>query len=280
MLGFRNKEGTALAYGKSDNCYVLDGKHHEDGESKADPRYKYSPTHSEPAVCCVPNYGRNFTYFLEQMWMKKENGIAAVMFGPSQLTTQIDGSNISIEQITNYPMSDEVIFKFTMDVPKTFNFYIRKPNWSNGVVDESAFGGFENGYYVVSRKWKTGDTLTVEFNNEIKINTTNNDDVYTQKGPLVYAYEIQHREEAIKKYENGFSDYYCFPTSSGYENLMLSKDSNFQLKSEVNTNSFYNSEWYLEGQLFDSSKNKNVNVQLVPMGKTVLRRVTFPNFIY
>ena len=77
MLGSRNKSGTALADGTLDNCYTMDGHHHENGERTADPRYKYSPTHSEPAVCCVPNYGRNMTYFLNQMWMRSPGGIAA-----------------------------------------------------------------------------------------------------------------------------------------------------------------------------------------------------------
>ena len=26
LLGFRNKTGTAISYGKSDNCYILDGE--------------------------------------------------------------------------------------------------------------------------------------------------------------------------------------------------------------------------------------------------------------
>ncbi|MEM6380779.1 MAG: beta-L-arabinofuranosidase domain-containing protein, partial [Bacteroidota bacterium] len=33
MMGFRNEDGTAITYGKGDNCYILDGKHH--GEHKA-----------------------------------------------------------------------------------------------------------------------------------------------------------------------------------------------------------------------------------------------------
>ncbi|WP_299365793.1 beta-L-arabinofuranosidase domain-containing protein [Winogradskyella sp.] len=275
MLGFRNEEGTAITYGKTDNCYVLDGHHHENGESREDPRYKYSPTHSEPAVCCVPNYGRNFTYFLEQMWMKKEDGIAVTMFGPSRLTIKVDESEISIEQITNYPMSDEVTFKFSMDTPKTFKFYVRQPKWSDGIEDESVFEGFENGYYMISKEWRNQDTLTVRFKNEIKVHSANNDEVYLQKGPLVYALEIPHIEETIKEYENGFRDYYCFPKNKSYEGLTLNETTNFNLKSNLNEATFYGAKLLLQGELFDASNN-SINVQLVPIGKTVLRRVTFP----
>lgn len=276
MLGFRNREGTAITYGKPDNCYILDGHHHENGEAKADPRYKYSPTHSEPAVCCVPNYGRNFTYFLEQMWMKKEDGIVAAMFGPSQLTTQYQGNAISIEQVTNYPMSDEVTFKFTMDAPTTFKLYVRQPGWSDGLVDDSRFDGIENGYYVIDREWKDGDQLTVNFKNSIKINSALNDEVYIQKGPLVYAFEIPHKEESIKDYENGFRDYYCFPTDKSFEGLKFIDDSKFNFNVSNETPSFYNSEMYIQGEMYDTAQNRDVSVRLIPMGKTVLRRVTFP----
>ncbi|WP_422105189.1 beta-L-arabinofuranosidase domain-containing protein [Winogradskyella sp.] len=283
MLGFRNEDGTAITYGKSDNCYVLDGHHYEHGESREDSRYKYSPTHSEPAVCCVPNYGRNLTYFLEQQWMKKGDGIAAVMFGPSKLTTEIDGSKIAIEQITNYPMSDEVTFKFSMATPKTFKFYVRHPNWSDGIEDDSAFDGpdsylEEAGYYVLAKTWQDGDSLTVRFKNNVKVNMANNDEAYIQKGPLVYALEIPHREEAIKTYENGFKDYYCFPTDDTYKHLNLNENSSFKLKTPQVTKAFHNSEWYMEGELFDVSKNTTIKAKLVPIGKTVLRRVTFPKF--
>ena len=41
-------------------------------------------------------------------------------------------------------------------------------------------------------------------------------------GPLVYAYEIPHREESIKSYDlDGFADYYCFPTDDTYKNLKV-----------------------------------------------------------
>ena len=277
MLGFRNKEGTAITYGKSDNCYVIDGKHHENGESRADPRYKYSPTHSEPAVCCVPNYGRNLTYFLEQMWMKTEDGIVVTMFGPSQLTTEINGSDVSIEQITNYPMSDEVTLKFSLDEPKEFKLYVRKPEWSDGIKDESIFDAFENEYYIVTRKWSDGDTLIIKFNNKIEINSANNDEVYLQRGPLVYAFEIPHKVDIIKTYsDKKFVDYYCFPKNEDYKYLTLLEDSKFEWVSGEESTSFYDTNTYLEGQLYNTTNKEEQHVKLIPVGKTVLRKTTFP----
>jgi DUF1680 family protein len=277
MLGARNKEGTAITYSKFDNCYALDGKHHDGDHEKVEPRYKYSPTHSEPAVCCVPNYSRNFPYFLEQIWMKAENGIAAILYGPSKLTTEIKGNTIAIEQITNYPMSDEVTFKFIMEKPMTFDFQIRQPNWSNGLESNMELGDVKDGFYTISKEWKNGDEITIKFNNEIKQHKALNDEVYLQRGPIVFAYEIPHKEETIKTYSKAnYKDYYCLPTNEDFKNLALTSDSNYEIESNLNNASFYDSEWNLKGSLYNTSKNENQEVTLVPIGKTVLRRVTFP----
>ncbi|MEM1001876.1 MAG: beta-L-arabinofuranosidase domain-containing protein, partial [Bacteroidota bacterium] len=275
MLGARNSDGTALTYSKFDNCHVLDGKHHEDGESREEPRYKYSPTHSEPAVCCVPNYTRNLTYFLEQMWMKAPDGVVATLFGPSKLTTLIDGVEVSIEEVTNYPLSDAISFVFTTEQPVEFTFYLRKPEWSNAVQSNVELQLLDNGFYAVTKEWSNGETISISFDNEIQMKTVGNDEVYYQKGPLVYAYEIPHTEQTIKSYgTSGFTDYYCLPKSESYKDLKI-KDSNLSIAEDPEAKGFYDSELALRG-VFTDSDNKDINVQLVPMGKTVLRRVTFP----
>lgn len=277
MLGFRNKEGTAITYGKTDNCHVLDGHHHEHGEKRPDPRYKYSPTHSEPAVCCVPNYGRNFTYFLEQMWMKTNDGVAAIMYGPSQLLTEIDGGKVSIEQITNYPLSNEVTFKFKMETPKTFTFSFRKPEWTKKIVSSQESEDLGNGFHAITKAWQNGDTLTLTFENELQFKEARNKEWYLQQGPLVYAYDIPHKEQTIKSYEGtNFTDYYCFPKTEDYKNLQIIKDGAFSATQDKIAQNFYDSEVYLKGSLFNTATKKEETVKLIPMGKTVLRKVTFP----
>ncbi|TPV35360.1 hypothetical protein FJ651_00100 [Paucihalobacter ruber] len=279
MLGARNSDGTAITYGKTDNCYVLDGKHHQEGKSIDDPRYKYSPTHSEPAVCCVPNYTKNLPTFLDLMYMKKEDGIAIVLFGPSELKTYVDQTKIQIEQETNYPISDEITIKLTIEKPISFTIYLRKPKWSNNmdISIKNASVQLENGYYKIKKEWNTNESFSITFQNDINKITANNGEVYLQRGPLVYAYSIPHREEVIKTYSDSkFRDYYCFPDNRDFVNLKLTKDSKFTLISNGSSNSFYTNHWYLEGELFDSSSSKNIRVNLIPMGKTILRRVTFP----
>jgi len=279
MLGFRNEEGSAIAYGKFDNTYLLDGKHHDHGESRDDPRFKYSPTHSEPAVCCAPNYARNYPYFLEQMWMQAEDGIAAVMYGPSLLSITYQGTSVQINQQTNYPLSDEIVFEFQLETPKEFTFYLRKPSWTKEVIlSENA--ELSNGYYAITKTWKSGDEIRVKFDNTIETKEFQNGESYFQRGPLVFAYEIPHEEKIIKSYEDqNFRDYYCYPKDKSFENLVMKSDnSDFTLvnQNESKSNPWYNQQYYLRGNLYDTKSNATRKTKLLPMGATVLRKVSFP----
>jgi DUF1680 family protein len=282
IMGFRNEQGTALTYGKGDNCYVLDGKHHGEHHSHDDPRYKYSPTHSEPAVCCVPNYTRNFTYFLDQMWMKADYGLAAVMYGPSLLKTKVNNINVSIEQITNYPFSDEIVFIVKTDKPVNFAIYLRKPGWSKSLDVElmDIKPTVQDGYYKIEKEWNSEEEIHVRINQEVKANEFQNGEVYFQRGPLVYAYEIPHTDKTIKSYEGSeFTDYYSFPKEKDYMPRKVKEDklSSFTYNGgtiSVGENPWYQSEYYLKGFLQDAN-GKQKEVKLVPMGSTVLRQVTF-----
>lgn len=276
ILGSRNQDGTAIVYGKLDNCYSLDGKRYVDGNETEDPRFKYSPTHSEPAVCCVPNYARNFSYFLDEMWMKSSNGLIAVMYGPCEVTTRIKGTTVKILQQTNYPLTDVVTFKITMENPTTFTLSFRKPQWSSKLLlnVEDATIEEKSGFYHVTKKWEAKDQLTLSFANKIEQIEASNGEVYFQKGPLVYAYAIPEEEKTIKVYEDtGFRDYYCFPKDAAYKDLALTNVDNFQFVTEDSA-SWYNGKTYLLGTMESSGKQQQV--KLVPMGSTVLRKITFP----
>ena len=268
MLGARNHNGTAISYGKPDNCYKLDGMS-LDGKEK-EVRYKYSPTHSEPAVCCAPNYTRNLSYYLDQMWGAKEAGIAAILYGPSELKTTINNTDVAIEQITTYPYSDKILFKITTSQPVEFTFHFRKPSWVKNMKFDTKEVALENEFYKIKKHWKSGEVIQVEFENEVEAKEFRNGEIYFQRGPIVYALDIPHRKENIKDYKvKGFHDYYCFAENEAYKNFALDKSAlNFAYIADETP--------VLKGDFIDKSTNEFKEVKLIPMGKTVLRRVTFP----
>lgn len=279
ILGFRNDSGTAIAYGKLNNCYIFDGKQYE-GETEWDNNtFKYSPTHSEPAVCCLPNYSRNFGYFLDDMWLKSKDGLVAAMYGPSKLTTQVNGSDVKILQHTNYPLSDSINFKLTLEKPTAFTLQLRKPEWSSelSINVEDATIELKEGFYHITKIWQQTDSLSITFKNYIKQQKANNGEVFLQRGAIVFAYDIPHTEKTIKSYSlTKFKDYYCFPEEETFKGLGLTNASSFKFVSdEQSAKSWYDNKTYLVGQMKVDGKTQE-EVKLVPMGKTVLRRVTFP----
>ena len=287
MLGARNSSGKGITYCKTDNCYILNEKAPQSGFEEHDMRYKYSPTHADAAVCCNPSYGRNFPYFVSNMWMKSDDGLVATLYGPSTVTTNYNGVSLKIEEITNYPFSDDITFAFTSETEVALIIYLRKPNWTTQLNIEVADAEIvqSEGYYGIYKKWKTGDTIQVSFENEIKPVHANNNEIALQRGAIVYALNVPHREEIIKQYEiNGFTDYQVFSTKENYKNLALNTSENknsFGFKhvksDETSTINPWNTQnGQLVGKLFNTKANKFTEVTLIPMGSTVLRRVTFP----
>jgi DUF1680 family protein len=217
--------------------------------------------------------------------MKAEDGFVALLYGPSTLTTNYNGVNLKIEEQTNYPFSDDIKFIITVDKDVDMKIYLRKPNWSKdlNIEIDNAKITQENGYYIIHKTWKTGDTIQISFVNEIFPVVANNSEVAVQRGALVYALEIPHREEVIKEYEiEGFKDYMVFSTDDLYKNLNLVKsenDNSFGLsyvKDKNHQNPWYDGNAHLIGELYNTELEKLIKVKLVPMGGTTLRRVTFP----
>ena len=66
---------TACSYCTQDNRQLVNsaGEGFRDG---------YWPTHG--AACCTLNAGRLMPYFVEGMWMRKDNGLAAMLYRPMQ----------------------------------------------------------------------------------------------------------------------------------------------------------------------------------------------------
>ena len=267
--------GKALSYLNLDNCYKIDGSDSHGNENR---RYKYSPTHEDVAACCAPNYGRVNPYYVSGMWMKAPDGLVAAFYGPSVVTTQINGSDISINEKTNYPFSDTIVFEILSDLSNELKIYFRIPGWSvhtsieaNGVSCDSI-----TGYKILSKKWKKGDQIRMKFNEDITIKTAYDKSVYIQKGPVVYAYKIPAVEKIIKKYNlPGFFDYHFNALISDHASLCL--DCSYKLNSVQLTankiNPWKNPPIAVRAHIV---RNKNSEVvDLIPMGCTILRKTTF-----
>ena len=284
MQGTRMPNGKGITYCKTNNCSRLDYTSPHSGFTEKDPRYKYSPTHSDAAVCCNPNYGRNLPYYVSNMWMKAEDGLAAVLYGPSVLSTSINGVEVKINQQTNYPLSDKIDFNIAVSKPAIFSLYFRKPNWSKKVTVQIDGASVKemNGYLVVDKKWKTGDIIHVSFENEVTPVQTFNNEIALQRGAIVFALAIPHQEKTVRDYKTGgFKDVLILPTNRAYPNFKI-KDTDLKnvfrfqyVEDKKNVDPWYNGNIHLTGNVFNTETQKNETIKLVPLGSTILRKVTF-----
>lgn len=263
-MGATHPVESAICYLKTDNAYILTGGKHGDTTDKHQTRYRYSPVHKEAAVCCVPNAGRIGPYFIQNMWMKDEEGLVATLLGPSELNTTIKGKKVNIESITGYPFDFDFRFKIKTTEGNRFSIKIRKPEWAV-VAYTSLPCEEENGFLVFKKSWKQQDELIIRFEAVVQKNQTSGNEYYFQYGPLVLCHPLGGTEVISKTYTiPGLKEFKCLPqeiTVFEYTGVLPVQDT------------LYNNRFSVEMKA--AGKDQPQLIPLVPMSGTTLRQVTF-----
>lgn len=293
-MGARLPDGTAHAYLKRDNEFNLDypGIFH---------RYRYSPDH-EP-FCCTTRMLSLVPTFVSNMFKRTANGsgIAAVCFGPATVQAEVNGTTVTIEEKTLYPFDGHVEFRVSTDKPVTFEFSVRVPTWAPTaeIQCEGAAITRSGDYYVVKKEWRTGDVVQVAFATPVKAIRWVNNEFALMAGPLVFAAKIEAvpvtydtfpSGATTKELSDGKQPIYGF--SPGKDASMvwdasldgLAPDTTYGFKRVVVQTPDPDLPWYESPVRLTGKMNhfrETFDVSLVPMGCTVLRRVTFPvGYIY
>ena len=261
--GSRNPDHSCIAYLKTDNSFEMTGTRNGEAEpGRKQTRYKYSPVHQDVAVCCVPNAGRISPCFLQCCWFKEsENTLLAAVLGPNILETTIQNVPVKIEEITEYPYQNHFIFKIKTGKAISFELKIRKPEWATSVQTKENYR-LEDGYLVFDRQFVQNDQIELEFMAEVQIKEDLNHEQYFSYGALIYAKPIEAIEHTGKVYSAGFIDLTYSPADSGRYEFIANHRASFK-----------------DGKISLNLKNKTTlkpeKLELIPMGKTILRQVTF-----
>lgn len=147
--------------------------------------------------CCFSNYHMGWPKFVQSMWMgTKDNGLALVTYGPNSVKAKVaDGKTAAFLQETDYPFKDDVKLTYGGDENVTFELQLRVPSWADGAsvkVNGVPVTGVKTGeYYKLSRRWRSGDIVTLNFPSKIKTSTWYNDSVAVEKGALIYGLKIK-----------------------------------------------------------------------------------------
>ena len=161
----------------------------------------YRPDHE--VQCCPGNLHRAMPNYISKMWMRaQDGGIAAVLYGPGSLATQVgpDNQRVTITAETRYPYQQSVVFTVQPEQPLRFPFSLRIPGWCkaaslkvNGQVveGEPRAGAF----FRIEREWQAGDVVQLELPFALAVESWPKDGVSLTYGPLTLALPISARAE-------------------------------------------------------------------------------------
>lgn len=263
--GARDPDESCIAYLKTDNSYYMTGGINGDTSDKKQTRYSYSPVHRAAAVCCVPNAGRIFPYYVQDMWMRDKSDLVATLLGPCKLTTTVKRRKISIEENTSYPYDNSIEFKIKTDQPVMFTLKIRKPGWADKLSVSEAYKQ-EDGFIIINKVWNGNEKIVINFYTRPEAKEDKNNEYYFTYGALVLAHPIRATAVITKNYPlKGFHDFHYTPdslvifTSQFTPHIAIANLKQLQFST----------------MMYNPISDKKEEIQLVPVGETVLRQVSF-----
>lgn len=260
--GARHPSESCIAYLKSDNSYYMTGGLSGDNSNKKQTRYTYSPVHQEAAVCCVPNAGRIAPYYVQHMWMKHNQSLVASLLGPCVVTTTVNSHRVTITEKTNYPFENTI--EFVVSADSEFDLKIRKPGWVTKFSVDTEYIE-EDGYVVIRKNWKGSQSVKINFIPEIVERKDINHENYFTYGALVLASPLAAREEKTKTF--AIPGFYNFKYSP--KHLKTYWYAGYPVVAVQNNPLIFKT------ILLNDSTHQKETVELVPMGNTILRQVTF-----
>ncbi len=153
--------------------------------------------------CCGHNTGMGWPYYTVNLWQKTlDGGLAAFLYAPSVVNTEIDGQKIALRTETDYPFKETV--RVTVLSDGSFPLYFRLPAWCtscaltvNGEIlwDKPQKGGWLR----LERAFKTGDVISIAFGMEIALtHWASNGSVSVERGPFTYSVRIAEEYRVLK----------------------------------------------------------------------------------
>ncbi|HUB61795.1 MAG TPA: NPCBM/NEW2 domain-containing protein, partial [Puia sp.] len=153
--------------------------------------YTYTP-HGSDILCCVGNSNRIIPDYIMNMWMRtRDDGLAATLYGPNELTTEVRDVAVSIRSVTTYPFQERISMSVDAARPVAFPLYLRIPAWCDSPVVRVngrmvPLKVSDRGFARISRVWKKADEVVVSLPMRVRVEQgreTNYPDAGYFKGP-------------------------------------------------------------------------------------------------
>ncbi len=161
-------------------------------------RMSYRAAHDTP--CCVGNVSRAMPNYVARQWMKTPQGaLAAVLYGPSELNTQVGGQPVTILQQTDYPFRETVHFTVRTAHPIQLALQLRIPGWCSGARIEVngkpyAADTPAGSFAALTRTFRNGDTVLLTLPMQVRMEPWYDAcAMAVTRGPLLYSVDIAEK---------------------------------------------------------------------------------------
>ncbi|OGS21657.1 MAG: hypothetical protein A2252_11675 [Elusimicrobia bacterium RIFOXYA2_FULL_39_19] len=223
----------ALQYFSCPNQVIADRTSNHNLYLRGNNDMAYMPV---PSVeCCPGEVNRIMPNYVSKMWMKdKTNGLTALMYGPSKISTGIGRNNqkVTIIEETNYPFSEKINFRIKTSDKVRFTFTLRIPGWCkkadiiyNGKIFKSGISG---GLFVnITQNFNNNDLISLVLPMDIKLTRWPKGGIGIERGPLVYSLKIEEDwkiEKNEKRSNKKYPAWNLYPKSAWNYALCLDKN--------------------------------------------------------
>lgn len=177
-------------------------------------------------TCCYTNMHQAWPKFTASLWyFTSDNGVASLIYAPSEIKVNINETEVVIREETNYPFEETVKFHFTLEKENAFPFHFRIPGWCKApkiLVNNTAVDVIINDQMVIiNRNWKNNDKVELQFPMEITTGSWARNSRTIERGPLVYGLKI--KEKWIKGHDAKDGDYWSVMPESKWNYGLLKK---------------------------------------------------------
>jgi len=173
---------------------------------------------TEELSCCSVNAARGFGLLSDWALMQHDNSIILNWYGPSLMSTRVNGVDVTLRQQTDYPRTGNIRLDIAPAQPTTFTLKLRIPHWSQdtfAAVNGKPLPKITPGRYLqLTRKWKKGDRIEIQLDMSLHFWVGQNrfqgrSSIY--RGPVLLAYNPKNDPENIHFSEHWkqFGRLYC-----------------------------------------------------------------------
>lgn len=158
--------------------------------------------------CCPPNVHRLLASLDGYLYTASNEKVVVQLYAGSTFRhTLPSGAEVVLRQQTDYPRSEEIVFRIGLDRPASMNLALRIPAWCQGasltVNGEPVSSPIPSaGYADLQRQWRGGDTVRLRLPMPPRV-VPGDERVESQKGrlalmrgPVVYCLEGHDQREA------------------------------------------------------------------------------------